>query len=114
VPKTHPPSSRDESVLVDEAAQNVGSSELFGVDVADRAASHLGIGWWALAEGPVRTVRVVVLDVFAEHNFKVTSSEDEHPIEALSPNGAHEALGDGIRQSRQLHLMETVRPEPSE
>ena len=50
VPETHPPSSRDESVLVDEAAQNVGSSELFGVDVADRAANHLGIGWWALAD----------------------------------------------------------------
>ena len=28
VPKTHPPSSGDESVLVDEAAQDVGSSEL--------------------------------------------------------------------------------------
>jgi hypothetical protein len=44
----------------------------------------------------------------------VASSEDEHAVEALSPSGAHESLGDGVRQSRQLHLMETVRPEPSE
>ena len=94
---------------MDEAAQNVGSSELFGVDVADRAASHLGIGWWALAEGPVRTVRVVVLDVFAEHNFKVTSSEDEHPIEALSPDGAHESLGNGLGVRLQLQPVVTVR-----
>jgi hypothetical protein len=77
VPKIHPPSSRDESVLVDEAAKDVGSSELVADDVADRTASHVGLGWWAMAEGPMGTVRVVVLDVFAEYGFKVTSSEDE-------------------------------------
>ena len=77
---------------MDDAAQNVGSSESFGVDVVDRATSHVGLGLWALVEGPVRTVRVVVLDVFAETGFDVASSEDEHPIEALSPDGAHEPL----------------------
>ncbi len=40
---------------------------------------------------------VVVLEDLAEQGFEVTSSEDEPPVEALSPGGAHESLGDGIR-----------------
>jgi hypothetical protein len=27
----------------------------------------------------------------------VTLPEDEHPVEALAPDGAHESLGDGVR-----------------
>jgi hypothetical protein len=94
---------------VDEAAQDVASSQLFGVEFADRAAIHVDLGWWALAEGPVRTVRVVVFDVFAEHGFKMTSSEDEHPIEALSTDGAHESLGNGLGVRLQLQPVVTVR-----
>ena len=45
-------------------------------------------------------MRVVVLDVLAEHGFEVMSSEDEHAVEALSPGGAHESLGDGVRPWR--------------
>ena len=36
----------------------------------------------------MRTVLVEVLDVLAEHGFEVTPSEDEHAVEALSPDGA--------------------------
>ena len=43
-------------------------------------------------------VRVEVLYVLAEHGFNVASSEDEHAIEALSPDGANESLDDGIRR----------------
>ena len=39
------------------------------------------------------TVRVVVLDVLGEHGFEVAPSEDEHPVEALAPDGADESLG---------------------
>ncbi len=80
VAKTHPASSGDESVLVDETAQDVGSLDLFGVDVADEGRSRVGLVRCALAEGPVGTVRVVVLDVLGEHDFEVAPSEDEHPV----------------------------------
>ena len=38
----------------------------------------------------MRPVLVVVLDVLAEHGFELMSSEDEHAVEALAPEGAHE------------------------
>ena len=34
-------------------------------------------------------------------------------IEALLADGADESFGEGVRPSRQLHLIETVRPELS-
>jgi len=61
---------------VDDAAQDVGSSEMFGADVAGERRSGVGVGRCALAEGSVRSVEVVVLDVLAEHGFE--TSEDEH------------------------------------
>ena len=42
---------------MDEAARDVGSSELFGVGVADWAC-QVGLGWWALVEGPVGRCRL--------------------------------------------------------
>jgi hypothetical protein len=57
-------------------------------------------GQSVLAEGPVRAVPVVVLDVLSEHPLKVTPSEDEHAVEALSPDGTHEPLGDRVRPRR--------------
>ena len=76
--------------------QHVGSSELFGVDVADEGRSRVGLGRCALAEGPVGTVGVVVLDVLAEHDFEVAPSQDEHPVQALAPDGADVSLGEGV------------------
>jgi len=29
-----------------------------------------------------------MLDVLGEHGFEVTAVEDEHPVEALAPDGA--------------------------
>jgi hypothetical protein len=45
----------------------------------------------------VGQVPVVVLDVLAERGFEVKPPEDEHPIEALAPDCAHESLGDDVR-----------------
>jgi hypothetical protein len=42
-------------------------------------------------------VRVVMLDVLGKDCFEVTAAEDEHPVEALAPDGADEALADGVR-----------------
>ena len=49
-----------------------------------------------LAERSVGTVGVVVLDVFGEHGLQVVATEDEHPVEALAPDGADHALADGL------------------
>lgn len=45
-------------------------------------------------------VTVVVVDVLAQNGFEVPSSEDEHPVQAFSPEGADEALGVRVRLGR--------------
>jgi hypothetical protein len=54
-----------------------------------------------------------VLDELGEHALEVTLVPDEHPVEAFPTRGANEPLGVRVRLSRQLHLIETVRPELS-
>ena len=49
----------------------------------------------------------------SEQLFEMASSEDHDAVEALGSHRADSPLGIRVRQSRQLHLMETVRPEPS-
>ena len=41
-------------------------------------------------------VDVVVLDVLGEDCLEVTAAEDDHPVEALAPDGADDALADGV------------------
>jgi hypothetical protein len=62
----------------------------------------------------VRALLVVVLDVGREQLFEMASPEDHDAVEALGSQGADPSFGVCVRQSRQLRLMETVRPEPSE
>ena len=52
--------SRDESVLIDESAEDVSSSEVRGVDIADRGRNVESLRWRALVGGPVRSMPVVV------------------------------------------------------
>ena len=42
-------------------------------------------------------VGVVMLDVLGEYGFEMAATEDEHPVEALAPQGACHALTDGVR-----------------
>jgi hypothetical protein len=44
----------------------------------------------------MRPVAVVVLDVFTDDGFEVTSADDEHAIDALPADGADETLGECI------------------
>jgi len=37
-----------------------------------------------------------MLDVLGEHGLKVVAAEDEHPVEAFAPDGADDALTDGV------------------
>ncbi len=70
---------------MDEAAQDVGSLEVRAVGLTGRSRSGVAGGRCLLTKGPVRTVPVVVPGVLAGHGFEMTSSEDEHAVEALSP-----------------------------
>jgi len=69
---------------------------------------------YLLTQCSMRAVFVVVRHVLGEDLLEMTTTEDEESVETLSAGRAYESLGDRVRQSRQLHLMETVRPEPSE
>jgi hypothetical protein len=90
VPKTHPSCSRNESVLVDETAQDVRSLEVRAVGLTGRRRSHVGVARCLVAERPVRPVSVVVLDVLGEDGFEVAPFENEHPVQALARGGADE------------------------
>jgi cytosine/adenosine deaminase-related metal-dependent hydrolase len=41
-------------------------------------------------------VSVVVGDVLGQHTFEVPATEDQHAVEALTADGADEALGEGV------------------
>src|ERR1700722_10886636 len=59
--------------------------------------SRVESGRRTLAERPMGTARVVVRDALGEHGFEMAAAEDEHPVEALAPQGADHALTDGVR-----------------
>ena len=44
----------------------------------------------------MRSVEVVVVDVLADHTFEMATTEDEHPVEALTTNGSDEPLCEGV------------------
>ena len=99
-------------VLVDEPTEHVVAS-----NVAERRGSrdHLADRCrHSESKAAMRPMLVVMPDVVAKDCFEAVTAENEHPVEALFTDGPYPALRDRVRQSRQLRLMETVRPEPSE
>jgi pimeloyl-ACP methyl ester carboxylesterase len=56
--------------------------------------------WWHLSQGTMRTVTVVVIGVLSQHGLHLSASEDEHPVQHLTPNGADPSLRVGIRPWR--------------
>ena len=105
----HPPGSGDHPVVMDEAAQTVGSSHLGGVDVVDRRRRRVERGRRMLGQ---RAAGVVVRDVPGEHGFEVAASEDDHVVEAFAPDGADHAPANGVRPGldRGLDAMTIVVP----
>ena len=73
--------SCDLRILVDQAAKVVASSD--ADVVAGRRDVGPGVGW-LLAEGPVRPVGVVVIDIFAENVAEMSPADDEDPVGALA------------------------------
>jgi hypothetical protein len=43
---------------------------------------------------------VVMVDELAENALEVPAVHDQDPVQALSPNGAYEPLGDRVRRRR--------------
>lgn len=81
-------------ILVEETAEPVASSD------ADILVGDRGVGpavGWSLAEGPVRPVGVVVIDVFAEDVVEMAPAGDGDAIGALTPDAGDPALTDGVR-----------------
>ena len=50
----------------------------------------------AQVQGAVGSAGVVVLDVFGEHALEVSLPRDQHPVDALGPDGPHDAFGVGF------------------
>jgi DNA-binding GntR family transcriptional regulator len=84
-------------ILVDQAAEPGASPD------ADFAVgrSHVSpaVGW-LLAEGPVRPVGAVVIDVLAEDVVEMSPAGDEDAVGALAPRAGDPALADRVRSRR--------------
>jgi hypothetical protein len=80
---------------VDEPSQHVATP--------DRACVRCLTGGVLRTDGrgqvqpAMRPLPVVVLDIDPEHPLQVSAAEDEHPIQALRPDRADPALGEGVR-----------------
>jgi hypothetical protein len=59
-----------------------------------------GRKWRCLPQGPVRAVAVVMIGILGQHRPQLPTSEDQHPVQHLSPNRAHPPLRVGIRPWR--------------
>lgn len=47
-------------------------------------------------EASMRPLLVVVPHVLIEHTFKVASTPDQHPVQALLPHGSYSPLSEGV------------------
>ena len=86
--------SRDQFVLMDEAAQDVASSntqhagnQCVGIRQRIRRSQ---------VDPPVRPLRVVVGDVFAVRPLEMTPPEDERPVKAFTSHGADPSFSEGV------------------
>jgi len=66
--------------------------------------------WWHLSQGTMRTVTVVVIGVLSQHGLQLSASEDEHPVQHLTPNGADPSLRVGISPWRPRWCRSLARP----
>src|ERR1035437_3253116 len=91
-------SSRDAKVFVDQSTEDLGpldGSVAVGTDLEVRDGRQL-------LQRPMRPMRVVVALVFGQHVDELPLVEDQHPVQALSPDRADPPLGIGValRSSR--------------
>ena len=87
----------DLGVLVEQAAERVSPEN---PDICARSRWTRTPGGRALLQGPVRPVRVVVIDVLAENEAEMPFARDQHPVQALAAGAGHPPLGDRVRLGR--------------
>jgi len=92
--RRNPRSCRCPGVLVDEPSKEVAS--LDRTMAASRVGPTLRIDRRAQVQSTVGPLAVVVLDVDTERQLQVPTPEDEHPVQALSPDGSDPSLGEGV------------------
>src|SRR6266568_9563773 len=83
-------------VLVNETAETVPASDRLAAAVATRAADPPLIARRQKIKASVPSLVVVVPHVLVENTFKVTSTPDQYPVQALLPDGSHPSLGDRV------------------
>jgi hypothetical protein len=49
----------------------------------------VGLERWCLPQGAVRAVHVVMVGVLGQHRSQLPASEDQHPVQQLTPNGPY-------------------------
>ena len=62
----------------------------------------------------MRPVAVVVVDVFVDHSFEVSTTEDERPVKTFTSDSPDEALSEGVgpgRFYRRSNDADTLCPE---
>ncbi len=87
------------SILVEEPAKQVTSLYPGLATLADEVQAN-GWTWRLQPERPMRSMRVVVLDVDPEHLFQVASPDDQQPVQALSPHRRDPPLRERVRVGR--------------
>jgi len=110
----HPSWLRDQSVLVDHAAEDLAPPQTRRVwfDCRIRPSSQAQRG--LLLQATVRPMPVVVEDVLGQDLLEMAATEDEKPVQALAACGANKALRDRIRSRgshRSLHYPDAVGAE---
>ena len=86
---------RRHAVLVNQASESIPSADLTRVLSSSQSQERLGL-WRDEAKASMRSMVVVVLDVDAKRALELPATKDQHPVEALAPHRADEALGEGI------------------
>ena len=88
---------RGDAVLVDQAAEPVGSLDFVNVGELPQAR----VGDWDLKVDPtVGALIVVMLDELSQYTVEMPLAADEQPVQALGPGCPHEPLGERVRSGR--------------
>jgi hypothetical protein len=87
--------SSSHAVFVNQASESVPSVDLTGLLWSRRPQEWCRL-WRDEAKASMRPMAVVVLDIGTQRTLELAATEDQHPVEALAPHGADEALGEGV------------------
>ena len=100
---------------MNETTETVPASDYRG---GHRANAHDGClvdrAWRQKLQASVRPLVVVVPNVLVENALKVTSTPDQHPVQALLPHGSYPPLSEGVgvrRLDRRLDGLDAVGGE---